>query len=92
MNVGVTARYTVSPLHANLQDVNFQKSELAPVCQLLYCTTVLFKVLYCKIKMFYFLHLFFTYYLCEKIYKSITVQSYVASCVSWVPRRTLLDF
>ena len=42
--------------------------------------------------MFYFLHLFFMYYLCEKIYKSITVQSYVASCVSWVPRLTLLDF
>ena len=29
------------------------------------------------------------YYLCEKYYKSITVQYYVADCVSWVPRLTL---
>jgi len=35
--------------------------------QLLYCTTVLFKVLQCKIKNVYFL--FFMYYLCEKFYK-----------------------
>ena len=39
----------------------------------------------------YFLHFFFMYYLCEKYYRSITVQSYVASCVSWVPRLNLLD-
>ena len=31
------------------------------------------------------------YYLCEKYYKPITVQYYVADCVSWVPRLTLLD-
>ena len=30
-----------------------------PVCQLLYCATVLFKLLYCKIKFFSFLCLFF---------------------------------
>ena len=30
-------------------------------------------------------------YLCEKYYKLIAVQYYVASCVSWVPRLTLLD-
>ena len=42
---------TVSPLHTNIQVVcNFQRCERAPVCQLLYCTTALFKVLYCKIK------------------------------------------
>ena len=41
--------------------------------------------------MFYFLCLFFMYYLCESYYKSITVQSYIANCVSWVPRLTLLD-
>ena len=41
--------------------------------------------------MFYFLCLFFTYYLCEKYYKPITVQYYRADCVSWVPRLTLLD-
>ena len=30
------------------------------------------------------------YYLCEKYYKPITVH-YIADCVSWVPRLTLLD-
>ena len=29
------------------------------------------------------------YYLCEKYYKLITVQYYIADCVSWVPRLTL---
>ena len=37
----------------------------APVCQLLYCTTVLFKVLYCMILNILFF-MFFMYYLCEK--------------------------
>ena len=32
------------------------------------------------------------YYLCEKCYKPIAVQYYIADCVSWVPRLTLLDF
>ena len=31
------------------------------------------------------------YYLCEKYYTPITVQYYIADCVSWVPRLTLLD-
>ena len=31
------------------------------------------------------------YYLCEKYYKLITAQYYVASCVSWVPRLSVLD-
>ena len=31
------------------------------------------------------------YYLCEKYYKLITVQFYIADCVSWEPRLTLLD-
>ena len=31
------------------------------------------------------------YYLCEKYYKHITVQYYIADCISWVPRLTLLD-
>ena len=35
--------------------------------------------------------LLFTYYLCEKYYKPITVQYYVADCICWVPRLTLLD-
>ena len=34
---------------------------------------------------------FFMYYLCEKYYKVITVQYYIADCVGWVPRLTLLD-
>ena len=60
--------------------------------QLLYCTTALFKVLYCKIKNVFFIFcLFFMHYLCEKYYKPITVQYYMADCVSWVPRLTLLD-
>ena len=55
-------------------------------------TTVLFKVLYCKIKTFSLFFVFFLmYYLCEKYYKPITVQYYIADCVSWVPRLTLLD-
>ena len=66
----------------------------APVCQLLYCTTVLFQVLCCKIKNVSFIFcvcLFFMYYLCEKYYKPITVQYYIADCVSWVLRLTLLN-
>ena len=31
------------------------------------------------------------YYLYEKYYKPITVQYYIANCVSWVPKLTLLD-
>ena len=60
--------------------------------QPLYCTTVLFKVLYCKIKNVFFIFcVFLMYYLCEKYYKPIIVQYYIANCVSWVPRLTLLD-
>ena len=55
--------------------------DASPWCQLLHCTTVLFEVLYCKMKNVYF----FMSYLCEKYYKSITVQYYMADCVSWVP-------
>ena len=62
--------------------------------QLLYCPTVLFKVLYSKITnvfFIFFVFLFFMYFLCEKYYKLITVQYYIADCVSRVPRLTLLD-
>ena len=57
--------------------------------QPLYCTTILFKVLYWKIKNVFFTFcvcLFFTYYLCEKYYKPLTVQYYITNCVSWVSR------
>ena len=31
------------------------------------------------------------YYFCEKYSRPITIQYYLADCVSWVPRLTLLD-
>ena len=62
----------------------------APVCQLLYSTAVLFKILYCMIKMFYFLCL-----LCiicmGSIINLLEYSSIIANCVSWVPGLTLLD-
>ena len=30
-------------------------------------------------------------YLCENYYRPITVQYYIADCVSWVPWLTMLD-
>lgn len=60
----------------------------ALICQL-FCTTVLFKIFCYKIKNIFLI--FFVYCLCEKYYKLITVQSYMADCVSWVPRLILLD-
>ena len=32
------------------------------------------------------------YYFCEKYYTPIPAQYYIASCVSWVPVLTWLDF
>ena len=57
------------------------------------CITVLFKVLYCKIKNVFFIFCvhFLMYYLCEKYYKPITVKYYTGDCVSWVPSLILLD-
>ena len=67
-------------------------------CQPLYatCWTVLpYFSRYCtvRLKMFslFFVCLFCMYYLCENYCKPITVQYYVANCVSWVPKLTLLD-
>ena len=70
-------------------------SHLFTRCQSLYtsCWTVLlsFSTYYTiRLKMFSFCLLFICY-LCEKYYKSITVQNYIVDCVSWVPRLTLLD-
>ena len=57
-----------------------------------YCT-VLLKALYCEIKSLF--SLFFVCLLCiiwvKSIKKSITVQCYIADCVSWVSRLTMLD-
>ena len=70
---------TVRPLHINLQVAIFQRCKHAPVCQLLCCTTVLFKILHCKIKNVDF----FMYYLCEKYYTPIIIQYYIPNCGSW---------
>ena len=52
------------------------------LCFSRYCTV--------RLKMFIFRACFLVYVLCENYYKPITVQSYQADCVSWVPRLTLL--
>ena len=89
--------YTVSPLHMNLQAANFQRCEHvcpAPVGQVLCWTSVIFKVLYCKIKNGFFIFcvcFLCMYSMCEKYYEPIEVQYYRTDCVSWVPRLTLLD-
>jgi len=49
--------------------------DASPVCQMLYWSPVLFKVLYCKIKNVFFIFWFvFMYYLYGKYYKPITLQ------------------
>lgn len=35
--------------------------------------------------------LFVMDYVCEKYFKPITIQYYIAYCVNWAPRLTLLD-
>ena len=58
------------------------------------CCTVRWFSKHCTVrfKMFYlFLWVFKVYSLCEKYYKPITAQYYIANCVRWVPRLTLLD-
>ena len=53
------------------------------------CTVLLYFSKYCTVrfKMFSLLLVFlFIYYLWEKYYKPITVQCYVADCVSWEPK------
>jgi len=46
---------------------------------------------YCSIKLKVLSLFFQIYYLCEKHYSIITIQYFIADCVSWVPRPTLLD-
>ena len=48
-----------------------------------YCTV--------RLKMIYFLCLFFMYYLCKKHYKPVAVQHCIVDCISWVPRLTFLE-
>ena len=73
------------PLSPPVSNSSYLFTRCQPVCQLLYSTTVLFKALYCKIKI-----LFFMYYLCETII-NLLQYSTIADCVSWIPRLTLLD-
>ena len=79
---------TVYPLRMNLQRCECVCPWMSAVT-----LTVLFKVLYWNVKNIYFVlvYLLCTYYLCEKYYKPITIQNYIADGVSWVPRLTLLD-
>ena len=66
-------------------------SSLFTRCQPLYascCTVLLYFSRYCtvRLKMFIFcICLFVMYYLCEKYYKPITVQYYIADRVSRIP-------
>ena len=83
---------TISHLVCLLQPVTLLTCSL-DVALYASCCTVLFHFSrYCKIKkMFYFLcFLVFMYNLYEKYYKPITVQNYIADCVSWIPRLMLL--
>ena len=60
-----------------------------PAAELHCCT---FQGTVCKIKMFALFFVFvLMYYLCEKYYKPITVQYYIAHGVSWVRRLIVLD-
>ena len=60
-----------------------------PVRQLSCWTTVLCKVLYCKLKNALFWGVLLC--VCEKYSKPITVQPHIADCVGCVLRLTLLD-
>ena len=79
-------KYRKSPTYEALS-CKLSGCECAPVCQQLHCATVLFKVLYCKVRNVFFLCLFM-YYFCEK-YKPIIEQYHIASCISWVSGLTL---
>ena len=77
-----------SPISHLLQSVTLL------ACTLDACWTVrLYFSRYCTVrfKIFSLLFVFVFMQLCETCYKSMTVQHYIANCVSWVPRLTLLD-
>ena len=57
-----------------------------------YCTPLLYFSRYCTVRLSVFIFVFvFVYYLCEKYYKPIALQYYIADCVNSVPRLTQLD-
>ena len=60
---------------------------VVPVGSICGCTVLLYFSRYCTVRFSKFIFLYFLmYYLCEKYYKPIIVQYYIADCVSWVPR------
>ena len=83
--------------HLLLQLVTLLACSLAaPVCQVLYCTTVLSKVLYCKVQNIFFIVCVLLWcIICVKhiinLSQYSTEQYSIADCVSWVPRLTLVD-
>ena len=59
------------------------------------CTTLLFKVLYGKIKnVFFIICLFTMHYLCENYYQPVLLQSFIADCIvdSWGLRLTFWPY
>ena len=87
---------TASPLQVN--EFCTKTTFISPVCSKskkisLGTQLIQLAIEYCTVrfKMFYFLCMFYMYYSCEMYYKPITLQYYIADCVSWVPRLTLLD-
>ena len=64
-------------------------------CKSLYvscCTVLLYFSRNCVVRLKMFIFCVFMYYLCEKYYKPILVQCYIADCFRWAPWLTLLDF
>ena len=47
-----------------------------PGYQLLYCTTILFKLLFCKVEIYFLCS--FMHYLCAEYYKPMTIQYCIA--------------
>ena len=76
--------HLLPPLPPPVSSSSCQFTRCQTQCQLVYWTTVLFKVPYCRIKndFFNFLCIFLCYYLCGKYYKPITVQCHIVNCVS----------
>ena len=56
--------------------------------QLVYWTSVLFKILYCKIKIFFIFCICFLCTMCVKSIINLLQYStiYITGCISWVPR------
>ena len=83
---------TISHLLPVLQSVTLPACSLdASPCMptvVLYCCTLQGTALW-DLKCLFFVFVF--YVLCEKYYRAIIMQYYIADCVSWVPRLTFLD-